>query len=263
MPPSRLFGGEAIPGPHLDGCTHMPSCFPHIHASCCSDTVPDSCQACPSCHRPVDVGRVGGRCRRQPPGLLHRLVQPADSYAACLLCLHQRCSLRHTLNWPDERICPAWHPAGVWAPDGRGIAAHGFTGALHIWRRAGMDASWVPQHALGGHWGPGGRRGLRWIRLLKCSCKTSKADSLGVSFTLRRNKRRPFSQSSHLSPHLIALSCCLCACRSGGRLLGCRRRLPADRQHRPDGTHHHTPAWRALVRDRAAPGAHVWQAPLV
>lgn len=59
---------------------------------------------------------------------------------------------------------------GVWSPDGRGIAAHGFTGALHTWRRlaadppAGSAASaasygeeeggWLPRHALGGHYGP-------------------------------------------------------------------------------------------------------------
>lgn len=55
-----------------------------------------------------------------------------------------------------------------WAPDGSGIAAHGFTGALHIWRRprssVGSDAThggggsaghggWLPAHALGGHYG--------------------------------------------------------------------------------------------------------------
>jgi elongator complex protein 2 len=25
---------------------------------------------------------------------------------------------------------------GAWAPDGAGVVAHGFTGALHLWRRA-------------------------------------------------------------------------------------------------------------------------------
>ena len=39
------------------------------------------------------------------------------------------------------------------SPDGSGIAAHAFTGALHIWRREG--ALWEPLHALGGHFGPG------------------------------------------------------------------------------------------------------------
>ncbi|KAL4426818.1 hypothetical protein ABPG77_006604 [Micractinium sp. CCAP 211/92] len=62
---------------------------------------------------------------------------------------------------------------GVWSPDGSGIAAHGFTGALHIWLRQRGDppaaggaasgdagglndegAGWLPQHALGGHFGP-------------------------------------------------------------------------------------------------------------
>ena len=49
---------------------------------------------------------------------------------------------------------------GVFSPDGSGIAAHGFSGALHIWRRDGEGggSGWVPQHALGGHFGPGGRR---------------------------------------------------------------------------------------------------------
>lgn len=43
----------------------------------------------------------------------------------------------------------------TWAPDGHAIAAHGFTGALHIWRRAEADGGWLPLHALGGHYGPG------------------------------------------------------------------------------------------------------------
>ncbi|KAL4430983.1 hypothetical protein ABPG75_006239 [Micractinium tetrahymenae] len=59
---------------------------------------------------------------------------------------------------------------GAWSPDGSGIAAHGFTGALHIWRRPHGDAAgssaggvetsdgeengWLPQHGLGGHYGP-------------------------------------------------------------------------------------------------------------
>ena len=32
---------------------------------------------------------------------------------------------------------------GVWAPDGAGILAHGFTGALHLWRREG--GAWAPK----------------------------------------------------------------------------------------------------------------------
>jgi hypothetical protein len=44
---------------------------------------------------------------------------------------------------------------GVFAPLGDGIAAHGFTGALHVWRRGG-DGGWAPRSALGGHFAPGG-----------------------------------------------------------------------------------------------------------
>ncbi len=41
---------------------------------------------------------------------------------------------------------------GVWAPDGTAVLAHGFTGALHLWRSSG--GQWQPLHALGGHYGP-------------------------------------------------------------------------------------------------------------
>ena len=61
---------------------------------------------------------------------------------------------------------------GVFAPDGAAIASHGFTGALHIWRRSGTGGggeqlqqqcddddddggggAWLPLPALGGHTG--------------------------------------------------------------------------------------------------------------
>lgn len=58
----------------------------------------------------------------------------------------------------DEHACTP-PVAGVFAPDGSGIAAHGFTGALHIWLREGPDGGWLPRHALGGHFGPGGWQG--------------------------------------------------------------------------------------------------------
>lgn len=44
---------------------------------------------------------------------------------------------------------------GVWSPDGCAILAHGYTGALHLWRRQpGGGGRWVPEPALGGHYGP-------------------------------------------------------------------------------------------------------------
>jgi elongator complex protein 2 len=42
---------------------------------------------------------------------------------------------------------------GVWSPTGDAIAAHGFTGALHVWNRDGNGAL-VPCRAVGGHFGP-------------------------------------------------------------------------------------------------------------
>jgi elongator complex protein 2 len=53
---------------------------------------------------------------------------------------------------------------GAFNPSGDQLVAHGFTGALHLWRQqaaAGSSGSsgssgrrlWVPQHALGGHYG--------------------------------------------------------------------------------------------------------------
>ncbi len=45
---------------------------------------------------------------------------------------------------------------GGWGPGGAAIAAHGFTGALHIWRRQPDGDGWLPHHALGGHFAQGG-----------------------------------------------------------------------------------------------------------
>lgn len=50
---------------------------------------------------------------------------------------------------------------GAFNPRGDQLVAHGFTGALHLWRLEGGSSSgsssgrrlWVPQHALGGHYG--------------------------------------------------------------------------------------------------------------
>ncbi|GLC36432.1 hypothetical protein PLESTM_000445900 [Pleodorina starrii] len=52
---------------------------------------------------------------------------------------------------------------GVWGPGGAAILAHGFTGALHLWRQphpppasaapAALLGPWLPRHALGGHFG--------------------------------------------------------------------------------------------------------------
>lgn len=41
---------------------------------------------------------------------------------------------------------------GVWAPDGAAVAAHGYTGALHVWHRT-SDGGLVPAPAVGGHCG--------------------------------------------------------------------------------------------------------------
>jgi elongator complex protein 2 len=51
---------------------------------------------------------------------------------------------------------------GAFNPSGDQLVAHGFTGALHLWKQQGSHGSsgssssgglWVPQHALGGHYG--------------------------------------------------------------------------------------------------------------
>lgn len=45
---------------------------------------------------------------------------------------------------------------GAWSPDGHAVIAHGYTGALHLWRRVGTGAGacYQPAQALGGHCGP-------------------------------------------------------------------------------------------------------------
>jgi elongator complex protein 2 len=62
---------------------------------------------------------------------------------------------------------------GRFSPTGKWLVAHGFTGALHLWKQQqqqqqqeeegglapsaagfGKGAAWLPQHALGGHYGP-------------------------------------------------------------------------------------------------------------
>ncbi|KAK9841002.1 hypothetical protein WJX81_004992 [Elliptochloris bilobata] len=45
---------------------------------------------------------------------------------------------------------------GAWGPDGAGLLAHGFTGALHLWCRGGAGGEgemWEPREAHGGHYG--------------------------------------------------------------------------------------------------------------
>jgi elongator complex protein 2 len=42
---------------------------------------------------------------------------------------------------------------GCFSPDGVAIVAHGFTGALHLWRRDAGGA-WAPRHTAGGHFAP-------------------------------------------------------------------------------------------------------------
>lgn len=46
--------------------------------------------------------------------------------------------------------------SGVFNHDGSAILAHGFSGALHLWRRQPHEegGGWAPAHALGGHFAP-------------------------------------------------------------------------------------------------------------
>jgi elongator complex protein 2 len=83
---------------------------------------------------------------------------------------------------------------GVFSPCGGAILAHGFTGALHLWREEGGDSSgggggggggggatrWLPRHACGGHFGPA--VDLAWGADGRC-VQTAGADQTARLFT--------------------------------------------------------------------------------
>lgn len=105
--------------------------------------------------------------RWQPPQPPHSPAK--DPQPAQPLCLLSTSMDRTMMLWRPDSATGLWmceesvgdagannlgYFTGCFGPDGSSIMAHGYTGALHLWRRPdGQGQGWVPGHALGGHYG--------------------------------------------------------------------------------------------------------------
>ncbi|KAL0035271.1 hypothetical protein WJX79_009557 [Trebouxia sp. C0005] len=103
----------------------------------------------------------------QPPQPPHS--PPQDPQPAQPLCLLSTSMDRTMMLWRPDSATGLWmseesvgdagannlgYFTGCFSPDGSSIMAHGYTGALHLWRRPeGQGQGWLPGHALGGHYG--------------------------------------------------------------------------------------------------------------
>ena len=123
--------------------------------------------------------------------------------------------------------------AGVFNGDGTGILAHGFTGALHIWRRLG-DA-WVPKASTSGIC-------LACLPVLAIQTVLLVLSCPSTFYCLPLPACLMLVWSALTKLHLGAFLPAACPWRprraGGRRLLGCGRQLPAHREQRPNSQDH-------------------------
>ncbi|KAL3133219.1 hypothetical protein ABBQ38_007106 [Trebouxia sp. C0009 RCD-2024] len=95
---------------------------------------------------------------------------PGQGLQAQPLCLLSTSMDRTMMLWRPDPLTGLWmseesvgdagannlgYFTGCFSPQGTSILAHGFTGALHLWKRpeGHTGVGWEPGHALGGHYG--------------------------------------------------------------------------------------------------------------